>query len=153
MTQDLLQEVAQRGGRYLDEMHSRRVAPSFEAIRRLHSLDILLQEEPIEPQQVLAELDEIGSPATVASTSGRYFGFVTGGSLPAALEVMSPVASALEEICRKWLVSILGLPAEAGVGFVTGATMGNFTGLAAARHAVLERVGWDPGWKRQHRRF
>jgi glutamate/tyrosine decarboxylase-like PLP-dependent enzyme len=112
----------------------------------------------MEPLQVLRELDEIGSPATVASTGGRYFGFVIGGSLPAALganllagawdqnavmQITSPIASTLEIICRKWLVSLLGLPGETGIGFVTSATLANFTGLAAARHAVLERQGWD----------
>jgi len=107
---------------------------------------------------VLALLDEVGSPATVASTGGRYFGFVTGGTLPAplaanwlagawdqnaAMRVMSPVAAALEDITLGWLREALGLPPSTGGGFVTGATMANFTCLAAARHALLERAGWD----------
>jgi glutamate/tyrosine decarboxylase-like PLP-dependent enzyme len=117
-----------------------------------------LQDHPIEPAQVLRELDAIGSPATVASAGGRYFGFVIGGSLPAALaanilaaawdqnavlEVASPVNAALEKVCRGWLTSLLGLPREAEAGFVTGATMANFCGLAAARHALLQAHGWD----------
>ncbi|HEX5131051.1 MAG TPA: pyridoxal-dependent decarboxylase, partial [Candidatus Krumholzibacteria bacterium] len=104
------------------------------------------------------ELDRIGSPATIANAGGRYFGFVIGGSLPAAvaanvlaagwdqnagLEVASPVGTALEKVCRAWLVDLLGLHADTDVGFVTGATMANFTGLAAARHAVLAAHGWD----------
>jgi glutamate/tyrosine decarboxylase-like PLP-dependent enzyme len=127
-------------------------------VERLKLLDTPLQDEPVEPLEVLRQLDEIASPATVASAGGRYFGFVIGGSLPAALaanllagawdqnaglQVASPATSALEEICRKWLLSLLGLPAGSGVGFVTGATMANFAGLAAARHALLERQGWD----------
>jgi len=114
--------------------------------------------EPKDAAEVLALLDEIGSAATVASTGRRYFGFVTGGALPAtvaanwlagawdqnvALDVQSPVSAALEEIARGWLVEILRLPAGTGAGFVTGATMANFTALAAGRHAVLERAGWD----------
>jgi glutamate/tyrosine decarboxylase-like PLP-dependent enzyme len=107
---------------------------------------------------VLSELDEIGSPASVATTGGRYFGFVVGGCLPAAMaanmlagvwdqnaayEILSPVAGSLEEVCGRWLISLLGLPQDSGVGFVTGATMANFSGLAAARHALLAREGWD----------
>jgi glutamate/tyrosine decarboxylase-like PLP-dependent enzyme len=108
--------------------------------------------------EVLEELDAIGSPATVASAGGRYFGFVIGGSLPAALaanilaaawdqnavlEVTSPLGAALEKVCRSWITDLLGLPNEAEVGFVTSATMANFTGLAAARHALLQAQGWD----------
>src|SRR5271154_238669 len=103
-------------------------------------------------------LDQIGSPATVASTGARYFGFVTGGSLPAAMAAnwlagaggqnaalfaQSPVASRIEEIAGGWLLDVLALPKTCGVGFVTGATMANFTALAAARHALLKRAGWD----------
>ncbi len=87
-------------------------------------------------------LDDIGSPATVATAAGRYFGFVIGGSLPAALaanwlagawdqnaslQIMSPVAAKLEEIVLAWMVELLGLPPESGAGFVTGTTMANFT--------------------------
>jgi glutamate/tyrosine decarboxylase-like PLP-dependent enzyme len=117
-----------------------------------------LQEEPIAPAQVLAQLDSVGSPATSASAGGRYFGFVVGGSLPAALaaniltaawdqnagmEANSPVAAYLERVCRGWLTSVLRLPPTCEIGFVTGATMANFTALAAARHAVLQAQGWD----------
>jgi glutamate/tyrosine decarboxylase-like PLP-dependent enzyme len=103
-------------------------------------------------------LDEYGSPATTASSGGRYFGFVIGGSLPAALAAnwlagawdqnaglyaISPVAARLEEISESWLIDLLGLEAGTAVGFVSGATMANFAGLAAARHALLERAGWN----------
>jgi glutamate/tyrosine decarboxylase-like PLP-dependent enzyme len=103
-------------------------------------------------------LDEVGSPATVASAGRRYFGFVTGGALPATvaanmlaaawdqnvgLRVMSPTGAMLEDVALRWLLELLGLPAECGAAFATGATMANFTALAAARHAVLQRAGWD----------
>jgi glutamate/tyrosine decarboxylase-like PLP-dependent enzyme len=156
--QELLDSVIRRAHSYLEELPARRVSPSAEALERLRLLDVPLQEEPMDPASVLAELDEIGSRATVATTSGRYFGFVVGGSLPAAMaanmlagvwdqnaahDILSPVASALERVCMKWLISVLGLPPAAGVGFVTGATMANFTALAAARHALLAGQGWD----------
>jgi glutamate/tyrosine decarboxylase-like PLP-dependent enzyme len=155
---NLLQDAANRAGRYLDRVRERRVSPAPSDLERLKELAVPLQGPPIEAAEVLAELDSIGSPATVASAGGRFFGFVTGGSLPAAgaanilaaawdqnavLEQCSPIGAALEKACRPWLVSVLGLPTEAEVGFVTGATMANFTALAAARHALLEQQGWD----------
>jgi glutamate/tyrosine decarboxylase-like PLP-dependent enzyme len=143
---------------YLGKIDTRDVFPSDKAIDDLKKLNIALQDESTHPEKVLNELDEIGSPATVASTGKRYFGFVVGGSLPAALaanllagvwdqnagmEAASPISSFIEEVCQKWLVDILNLPIETGVGFVTGATMANFTALAAARHALLEKMGWN----------
>jgi glutamate/tyrosine decarboxylase-like PLP-dependent enzyme len=154
----LLFEAVSRASDYLAGLDNRSVAPLPEAVERLKLLDSPLQDAPVDPLEVLRQLDEIASPATVASAGGRYFGFVIGGSLPAALaanllagawdqnavlQLASPAASALEEICRKWLLSLLGLPADSGVGFVSGATMANFAGLAAARHALLDRQGWD----------
>lgn len=154
----LLYDAAERASRYLDGLATRPVGPTPAALARLQALDVPLQSEPLDPRAVLAELDEIGSPATVASAGGRYFGFVTGGALPAALAaqwlagawdqnamraVTSPVAAWLEAVGRRWLVDLFGLPADAGVGFVTGATMANLTALAAARQALLARAGWD----------
>ncbi len=107
---------------------------------------------------VLDLLDRVGSPATVATAGGRFFGFVNGAAFPvsvaatwlasawdqnAALRVMSPAAAALEDVALGWVRDVLGLPSECGGAVVTGATMANFTGLAAARHALLERGGWD----------
>ncbi|MCY2990538.1 MAG: pyridoxal-dependent decarboxylase [Planctomycetota bacterium] len=103
-------------------------------------------------------LDEIGSPATVASAGGRYFGFVVGGTLPMALaanwlaaawdqnamcSVSSPVAAKIEEIVIPWLLELLHLPGDCAGALVTGAMMANFTALAAARHSVLRKHGWD----------
>jgi glutamate/tyrosine decarboxylase-like PLP-dependent enzyme len=158
MTDDLIADAARRGASYLEGLARRRVAPDAEAVARLRSFDVPFQEGPIDPASVLAELDDVGSPATVATAGGRYFGFVVGGSLPAslaanllagawdqnaALEVMSPVACAVEEVARKWLLSIFGLPADCGAGFVTGTTTANLTALAAARHSLLRQAGWD----------
>ncbi|MCI0388327.1 MAG: aminotransferase class V-fold PLP-dependent enzyme [Acidobacteria bacterium] len=154
---ELLTDFLDRGLRYIDGRDERRVTPSEDAIARLALLDEPLPEVPTDPRIVLQMLDEIGSPATVVSAGGRYFGFVTGGALPAALaanlmagiwdqnggyRVQSPVAARLEDVCLKWLRQVLGLPAGAGGGFVTGATMANLSGIAAARRAVLLKAGW-----------
>jgi glutamate/tyrosine decarboxylase-like PLP-dependent enzyme len=155
---ELLSNASKRAIRYLEGLSERRVFPFQEARDGLSELEFDLPAGPTPPEQVLATLDEIGSPATVASAGGRYFGFVTGGSLPTTvaagwlasawdqnmyLSVMSPIGSKLEEIALLWLVDALGLPAGTGGGFVSGATMANFTALAAARHALLKKQGWD----------
>lgn len=155
---ELLADFLDRALRYVDSRDSRRVTPTAEAVERLALLDESLPEHPTDPRIVLQMLDEIGSPATVTSAGGRYFGFVTGGVLPAALaanlmagvwdqnggyRIQSPVAARLEDVCLKWLREMLGLPAGAGAGFVTGATMANFAALAAARRAVLRKTGWN----------
>lgn len=156
--QTLLQDAAQRGINYLATVNERSVVPTPKAVADLARFAEPMPVEPTDPAQVLALLDAIGSPATVASTGGRYFGFVTGGTLPATvaaswlatawdnnsgLTVMSPAVVKLEEVALGWLVERLGLPAGTGGGFVTGATMANVSGLAAARHALLARQGWD----------
>ena len=155
---DLLADTATRAARYLAQIGERSVVPSPESLRRLELLGGPLPEAPSDPRQVLALLDDVGSPATVATTGGRYFGFVIGGSLPAALaanwlagawdqnaamQVMAPGAARLEEIVREWTLDLLGLPPHSGVGFVTCTTMANFSGLAAARSAILQRSGWN----------
>jgi glutamate/tyrosine decarboxylase-like PLP-dependent enzyme len=155
---ELLRDAMQRAARYLDGLAERRAFPSEEALAGLTRFDEPLPDAPTDPAQVLALLDEIGSPATVASAGGRYFGFVIGGALPASLAAnwlagawdqngfsitSSPVAAALERTALRWLLDVLHLPPEAEVGFVSGATMANFSGLAAARHAILARQGWD----------
>ena len=154
----LIKDAASRAVRYAEGLNTRESYPSSEVIERLQELDHPLQDESTDPFEVLEILDTLGSPATVASTSGRYFGFVIGGALPitqaanilatawdqnAALYVSSPIGSFLEEVCRKWLLSLFGLPSKSGVGFVSGATMANFSALASARHAVLRDAGWD----------
>ncbi len=155
---DLLTDFSTRAIAYTENIDDRRVTPTPEAVERLAVLDEKLPEHSTDPAATLQLLDEIGAPATMATTGGRYFGFVTGGTLPAALvanlmagvwdqngayRVMSPIAAKLEDVCQRWLIELLGLPSETGVGFVTGATMGNLAGLAAARHALLLRQGWN----------
>ncbi len=155
---ELLAETALRAARYADEIGNRRVTPRAEDIARLEELGGPLPRKGLDPAQLLSLLDEIGSPATVATTAGRYFGFVIGGTLPAALAanwmagawdqnaclyVMSPVAAKIEEIVLAWMIEAFGLPSTCGAGFVTGTTMANFTALAAARTALLQRKGWD----------
>src|SRR5512138_221961 len=155
---NLLEDVAWRASRYLSEADKRPVFPAPEAVAGLAAFDEPLLDTPRDPRDVLALLDEAGSPATVSSTSGRYFGFVIGGALPATLaanwlagawdqnaglKVASPVTTKLEQVALSWLLDVLGLPPRSGGGFVTGATMANFSGLAAARYAVLKQVGWD----------
>jgi glutamate/tyrosine decarboxylase-like PLP-dependent enzyme len=154
----LLQETADRAAAYLESLPARPVAPPKEALDQLANLDLALSAEPASPSQVLALLDEIGSPATTASAGPRYFGFVTGGALPAALaanwlagawdqnagfSTQSATAVRLEAVALRRLIELLALPAGSGASLVTGATMANFTALAAARHALLRREGWD----------
>jgi glutamate/tyrosine decarboxylase-like PLP-dependent enzyme len=156
--EQLLQSVAKRAARYLDGLQNRSAAPTAEAIRELARLDEAFPDSPSDPEAVIALLDDIGSPATVATAGPRFFGFVVGGSLPAALAanwlagawdqnaglvVLSPIAAKLELVAMRWAIEVLGLPSSCGVGFVTCATQANFSGLAAARHALLARQGWD----------
>jgi glutamate/tyrosine decarboxylase-like PLP-dependent enzyme len=155
---NVLHMAAERAVQYLDGLDKRGAAPTPEALARLEELGGPLPDAPSDPAAVVALLDRAGSPATMASAGGRYFGFVVGSALPAALAsgwlsaawdqnagmgVLSPVAAQLEVIAQRWLLDALALPADAGVGFVTGATMANFSALAAARHALLLRAGWD----------
>src|ERR1700680_4750768 len=154
----LLVETADRAARYIAGVANRGVVPLPADVARLEILGGPLPQLPSDPSEVLALLDDIESPATVATAGGRYFGFVIGGSLPAALvanwlagawdqnaamQVMSPVAAKLEEIVLEWMVDLLGLPRGSGAGFVTGTTMANFSALAAARTALLKCAGWN----------
>jgi glutamate/tyrosine decarboxylase-like PLP-dependent enzyme len=154
----LLKSTAERAARYLDRLPERAVGPAPQAIQALARFDEPLPEQPTDAEAVIALLDEVGSPATMASAGPRFFGFVVGGSLPAALaanwlatawdqncglQVLSPIAARLEEVAQGWLVELFGLPPGTGAGFVTCATQANFAGLAAARHALLEKQGWN----------
>ena len=155
---DLLDDAAKRASRYLESLNTRSVAPVPEAIAALAKLDHAFPEDTCTAQAVLAELDDIGSPATMASAGGRFFGFVIGGALPvtvaanwlattwdqnAGLVVTSPINAALENVSLAWAKDILHLPLDCAGGFVTCATAANFSALAAARHTLLARAGWD----------
>jgi glutamate/tyrosine decarboxylase-like PLP-dependent enzyme len=154
----LLKRAARDAMDYLEGVGARSVAPSPEAVRKLSALRGPLPPGPTSAEAVLHLLHEYGSPATMAKTNGRFFGFVTGDCLPAALaaawlatawdqnvahHAQSPVAAQLEETAIDWVRELFGLPEGTGGAVVTGATMANFSALAAARHALLERAGWD----------
>jgi len=154
----VLKDAAQRGSDYLAGLETRGVAPAADAVAALAALDIPFPDAPRSDAAVLAELDDIGSPATVATAGPRFFGFVIGGSLPAALAAnwlagawdqnaglwnATPVGAQLEVVALRWLRELLGVDDTWGGAFVTGATMANFTALAAGRHAVLREAGWD----------
>ena len=154
----LLEEAARRAIAYTESLGTRKVRPEPDAVAGLAALDEPVPAGPAEPREVLRILDETCSAAGMAMAGPRFFGFVTGGSLPAALAAswlaaawdqnaafysVTPGAAHLEEVALRWLRDLLCLPADAAGAFVTGATMANFTALAAARHAVLARAGWD----------
>ena len=158
-TRELLADAASRGAAYLESLDARPVFPREADIERLRgALQGDLPAGPTPDADVLAFLDAYGTPATVASAGGRYFGFVTGGALPASLAahqlasawdqnaisvVSSPVAALVDEAAFRWLTDLFGLPPGSLGAFVPGATAASFTGLAAARHHVLARSGWD----------
>ncbi|MGB8646223.1 MAG: aminotransferase class V-fold PLP-dependent enzyme [Anaerolineae bacterium] len=158
MTRELLNDVAQRAATYLEGLPSRPVQPTAEAIANLKRLDESLPEAPSNAEAVIQRLDEIVSPATMGMAGPRFFGFVIGGSLPvtlaanwlagawdqnSALYNVAPGTAHVEQVALRWLLDVLGLPTQSAGAFVTGATMANFTALAAARHAVLQRAGWN----------
>jgi len=156
---ELLLEAASRAVRYLEALPQREVGPQPGAVERLvKALDVPLPTQPSPSGEILAFLDAQGSPATVASAGGRYFGFVTGGALPVTVAaqylaagwdqncfsfISSPAIACFEEAALRWLKEALGLPPSAEGALVTGATMANFTCLAAARNWALQRHGWD----------
>lgn len=154
----MVHDGARRAAEYLAQVNTRRVAPSDEALTALSSFDEPMPAHPTAPDRVLEQMDEIGSPATVATAGSRYFGFVIGGSLPAALganilaaawdqnagmRIASPAAAMIEEVALRWLIELFGLPQGTSGAMITGATMANFTCLAAARHHLLQQRGWD----------
>jgi len=155
---ELLRQAAEIARKYARGIGERRVAPAEKDLDNLRKFHEPFPNAPCDPMQILKKLDAIGSPASVATTGGRYFGFVNGGTLPAslaanwlagawdqnaALRVMSPVAAELEEVVLRWICEALGLPAYCEGGLVTCATTANFAALAAARQALLARAGWN----------
>ncbi len=143
---------------YLGGVRDRPVGATSSLDELRNALSGTLQDEGEAPDVVVETLARLVDPGLVASAGPRFFGFVIGGSLPAALAadwltsawdqnaglyLSSAAAAVVEETVSTWLLDLLGLPASASVGFVTGATMANFTGLAAGRHEVLRKIGWD----------
>jgi glutamate/tyrosine decarboxylase-like PLP-dependent enzyme len=154
----LLRDAAERSIRYLEGRDARSVAPVPKGVDALVRLDEPLPDGPSDPAAVLRLLDETGSPATMVMGGGRFFGFVIGGALPVTIAanwlatawdqntglwVSTPATATLEEVALRWMIELFDLPKETGGAFVTGATVANLTALAAARHAVLARAGWD----------
>ncbi len=155
---DLLHQTADLAADFLESLPERPVFPAVELEELRARLGGGLPEAGLDPGEVVAELAAAGGDAAVAMSSGRYFGFVIGGSLPAALAadwlatawdqnaglyVGGPAASVVEEVAGAWVAELLGLPAHASVAFVTGTQLAHVTALAAARHHVLAAVGWD----------
>lgn len=157
---EALSRAAAHARTWLDSVHDRPVGPRATAAELLAGFGGPLPEGPTPAEDVVDQLARLAEPGLMAMPSGRFFGWVIGGTLPAALAAdwlvsawdqntglryATPATAAAEEAAAAWLLDLFGLPAGADVGFVTGATMANFTCLAAARFAVLSRVGWDVG--------
>jgi glutamate/tyrosine decarboxylase-like PLP-dependent enzyme len=155
---ELLEQAKLRACAYVDGVRDQRAFPSDASIEALSALDESLPKEPSASLDVLRTLHRYGSPATVAQTGGRYFGFVTGSSLPAGLAarwlsdvwdqnamlyVTSPISAHLEGLCERWICELIGLPAGTAAGLVGGTSVATLCGLAAGRGELLRRLRWD----------
>ncbi len=153
-----LRRAAELGIEFVEGLPERHVGARADAAALSDRLGGPLPEDGADPVAVIEELAEAVDPGLIGSAGPRYYGFVVGGALPAsaaadwlttawgqnaALHALSPAAAAVEEVAGRWMLDLLGLPPSASVGLPTGAGLGNAVGLAAARHAVLARVGWD----------
>ena len=154
----LFKKAVSLGNGYIADAFDRNVFPDDKDIESLSVFDEELPDSFTPAGEVVDKLERYGSPATVAQIGGRYFGFVDGSVAPAglaariltdfwdqnsAMQIISPVASKLEQVTERWLRGILSLPASTVAGFVSGTSMATFCGLAAARYRVLMRQGWD----------
>jgi glutamate/tyrosine decarboxylase-like PLP-dependent enzyme len=154
----LMRRTAELALGYLGTLEDRPVAAAVGRDQLLADLGGPLPEDGVDAQQVIEDLARAADPGLIASAGPRYFGFVIGGSLPAALAAdwltstwdqnaglyaAGPAASVVEEVVGSWLIDLLGLPAGSSFGLTTGCQMAHFTGLAAGRHAVLQQAGWD----------
>jgi len=154
----VLERASEFSSDYFDYISARHVQPSETAIANLKKLSLKLPESACDPIETLQLLQDIGGQATVATTGGRFHGLVVGGALPATVgarvlnaawdqlatnEDTSPIAVHLEKVAAGWIRELFALPQKSSVGFVTGTTMGNFICLAAARHRILSRHGWN----------
>ncbi len=143
---------------YAAAIADRAVFPTPQAITDLEQFVEAMPGHPGDASSILQQLHDYGSPASVAQTGGRYFGFVNGGIIPVtlatkwltdfwdqntALQLMSPITSKLEEVCQRWLQQLLGLPDTTVAGFVSGTSSAIFCGLAAARLRIYGNHGWD----------
>jgi len=155
---ELFRQAADHAADFLETLETRPIRDQADVEELYASLGGPLPEDGLDDRAVLAALVEASDPGLVASQSGRYFGFVVGGSLPAATAAdwlatawdvnaggwaLGGAAMVVEEVARGWIAELLGLPSGVSAGFVTGCQMAHVTALAAARHHVLARVGWD----------
>ncbi len=158
MKDNVFEKVFSSIRKYTANAAERNVAPTKEAVKNLSVFDEPLPEKPSAAEAVIEMLDDYGSPATVCSTGGRFFGFVIGSAYPSAMaanmlatawdqnsgiRASSPIGIKLDEIALDWLKQILNLPLQSGGALVTGSTVASFTSLAAARSSILGRKGWD----------
>ena len=154
----LFEQAKEYAFNYIDESLERNVFPSAEAIAKLDHFDEALPDSNTHPDEILKQLNDYGSPATVSQIGGRYFGLVNGGIIPVSLAtkwlndtwdqntplyVTSPITSKLEEICENWLRDLLELPKDTVAGFVSGSSMAILCSLAAARYRIFNNNGWD----------
>ena len=155
---ELLHFAAEKAIRYVENAGARRVGPASSDLGALAGFHEPFPDGPTDPAEVLNQLDAAGSQALVTTTGGRYFGFVNGGMVPAALgaswmtdawnqnaalRIMSPLAAELEDVVLQWICEALGLPSSCEGGLVTCATQASFAALLAARHALLKKAGWN----------
>jgi len=156
--EDALDRAVAIARQYIASRRDRPVSPSTTLDDLRQAFGVPLADGPTEPLTVVDQLARAAEPGLVTTTGPRYFGFVTGGALPATvaadwlaaawdqnagLYVMSPAGAVAEEVAGRWVAELLGLPEHVSIAFTTGCHMANFTALAAARHEVLRRAGWD----------
>lgn len=156
--ESLLRDAAERGIRYRKDSAERSVQPEPDAVEALQAFVEPLPEEGMDDAEVIAKLDALGSAASCVMSGPRFFGFVIGGSFPVtvasnwlstawdqnvAMHEVTPAAATLEQVSGEWMIDLLGLAPGSAISFVTGATVANFTALAAARNKVFADVGWD----------
>jgi glutamate/tyrosine decarboxylase-like PLP-dependent enzyme len=154
----LFEETAAYASAFLEDLPHRSIRPSATLQDMRDAFDKPLPDAGMDAATLIKELSMAAEPGLLATPSGRFFGFVIGGAMPATvaadwltsvwdqnagLYVASPAAAVTEEVAGRWLKELLGLPPDCSFGFVTGGQMANFTCLAAARHHVLAGVGWD----------
>ena len=147
---------------FMDAVSDRNVVPGTETIESLTVFDEPFPDTPQSAEFVLDQLNKFGSPNAVTQTGGRYFGFVNGSVVPAALaarwlsdtwdqnaalHVISPIAAKLEQVCERWLKELFHLPEETVAGYVGGTSVATLCGLAAARYHLLKKLGWDVNLK------
>jgi glutamate/tyrosine decarboxylase-like PLP-dependent enzyme len=155
---EIFEQAQQYAFDYADAALERNVFPTDEAIKNLEEFTEDMPAAIGKASDIIAQLNQYGSPATVSQIGGRYFGFVNGGVLPvtlaarwlsdfwdqnSALYVISPLASKLEEVSEAWLKDLFGLPGNVVAGFVSGSSLAIFCGLAAGRYRIFQNNNWD----------